>query len=88
MREKIFKIVIFVLAVSVPGTVQFLGNDIFSSGDERLFQIFCVKDKAELAEIGKTTWSVHFFWGGESLPLFHLLSSFSHSNIYDNFNTN
>ena len=64
MREKIFKIVIFVLAVSVPGTVQFLGNDIFSSGDERLFQIFCVKDKAELAEIGKTTWSVHFFGGG------------------------
>ena len=37
-------------------SLQFLGNDIFSSGDDRLFPIFCVKSKEELAAIGKDTW--------------------------------
>jgi hypothetical protein len=56
MAEKIIFSIIFVLSVSIPGTVQFLGNDIFSSGDARLFAQFCVNSKEELAEIGKTTW--------------------------------
>ena len=58
MRLKKFSALLVVLAAAIPDSLQFVGNDIFSSGDERLFPIFCVNSKEELAAIGKTTWSV------------------------------
>ena len=43
----------FVLvAVAVVAAVEgFLGNDVFRSGDERLFDLFCVEDEEELLAV-------------------------------------
>jgi hypothetical protein len=52
----IFATTLIHLSFFISPSHQFLGNDIFSSGDERLFPVFCVQSKEELVAIGKTTW--------------------------------
>jgi len=55
MKEYYWQILALFCALFVPSE-QFLGNNIFSSGDTRLFKTFCVKTEEELEAIGKTTW--------------------------------
>jgi hypothetical protein len=47
---------LLILSIFFSPSYQFLGNDIFSGGDDRLLPLFCVQSKEELAAIGKTTW--------------------------------
>jgi hypothetical protein len=56
--------IFLLLFLFVSPSLQFLGNDIFSSGDERLFEIFCVQNEEELAAIGKTTWYIFSYFEG------------------------
>ena len=45
----------FILYLSLKPSNSFLGNNIFKTGDQRLFQPFCVSDIQSLDSIGRKT---------------------------------
>ena len=56
MRLKILFFIFSLVTVTKIAFVNgFLGNDIFQTGDERLFELFCVESPEGLAEIGQQT---------------------------------
>ncbi len=46
------------LLCSLPLSSAFLGNDVFSTADGRLYEVFCnVQSADDLASVGSTTWT-------------------------------